>query len=132
MADTPEEQAAFENELKDELIAKLADKGIKADRHYSVPKLEEMLGNTALEVPVEEAGPEPDPLPPVEVPEIVTAAPAEAPAPSAGSVKVRITKMGDGKVHTGRGADTFKWNDEPSFPLDVAEALEARGFAEIQ
>lgn len=47
-------------------------------------------------------------------------------------VRVRITKQGDGQVFTGKAdGSTFARNDTPSFPLDVAQALEARGFAEI-
>lgn len=48
-----------------------------------------------------------------------------------GMVKVRITKAGDGKVFTGKGDETFARNDAPLLPKDVAEALEARGLAEI-
>lgn len=58
-----EDDRTEEQILKDNLIAQLADKGVTADRRYSVAKLQEMLGNTVLEVPVnDEPGPEPEVL----------------------------------------------------------------------
>lgn len=69
-----EDDRTEEQILKDNLIAQLADKGVTADRRYSVAKLQEMLGNTVLEVPVnDEPGPEP---------EAEAEAAPEAPAPA--------------------------------------------------
>ena len=122
MSETPEEQAAFENELKDELIAKLGKLGVKADRRFSVAKLEEMLGNQSLEVPQEEAGPAPEPIP--------EPAP-EPPGMPAGHVTVRITKHGAGKVFDGSGG-TYPIDAMVTLPLAIAEQLEERAYAEIR
>jgi hypothetical protein len=51
--------------------------------------------------------------------------------------KVRITKMGDGKVGTGRyiagiGNMCYSQGDTPVLDLSSAETLEERGFAEIE
>lgn len=123
MSDTPEEQAAFENELKDELIAKLGKLGVKADRRYSVAKLEEMLGNQSLEVPQDEAGPAPEPIP--------EPAPVVAAGAPAGHVTVRITKHGAGKVFDGSGG-TYPIDAMVTLPLEIAEKLEERAYAEIR
>jgi hypothetical protein len=58
------------------------------------------------------------------------------PAGAVPTVKVRVTKAGNAKVsmgiHVEGVADAcYEWKEEPSFPKDVAEALEARGFVEI-
>lgn len=55
--------------------------------------------------------------------------------PTSSLVVVRITKAGDGKVHTGADApekQTYDWNDEVVLPREVSLALEERGLAEIQ
>lgn len=46
-------------------------------------------------------------------------------------VMVRITKKGHGEVDDGDGSK-YSRNDTPKFPLSVARALEARGYAEIE
>lgn len=71
-----------------------------------------------------------------EQPEIAPEAPETSkakrgPRKAEGMVKVRITKAGDGKVFTGESDRTYARNDAPSLPRAVAEALEARGLAEI-
>lgn len=53
------------------------------------------------------------------------------------AVKVRVTKLGGGKVSTGRhvaveGEVMAKAGDILAVPQAVADALEARGLAEIQ
>lgn len=52
-------------------------------------------------------------------------------------VTVRITKKGDGKVSNGNhiatlGDEYFDTGETPMLPRDTAEALEERGFVEIQ
>lgn len=52
-------------------------------------------------------------------------------------VSLRITKFGEGKVSTGRhqagaGDDFFATGAVTELPRAIAEALEARGFGEIQ
>lgn len=52
-------------------------------------------------------------------------------------VKVRITKMGDGKVSmgihvAGIGEAYYEKGEMVDLPLDVAQRIESRGFAEIQ
>lgn len=52
-------------------------------------------------------------------------------------VKVRVTKMGHGKIsmgdHVGGLGDlTYDHNEEPELPLSMAQELEDRGFVEIQ
>ena len=52
-----------------------------------------------------------------------------------GLVTVRITKKGDGKVSTGKRENNqdvyFAWKDTVKTTLASGEALEARGFGEI-
>lgn len=56
----------------------------------------------------------------------------KSPAAPDGFVKVRITKLGNDKVHTGAGAGaTFVWKDTPNLPCASAEALELKGWCEI-
>lgn len=56
----------------------------------------------------------------------------KTPAAPDGFVKVRITKLGNDKVHTGAGAGkTFAWKDTPNLPRASAEALELKGWCEI-
>jgi hypothetical protein len=66
--------------------------------------------------------------------------PPETPEPRKrtprGYVKVRVLKHGNGKISTGRhvpgqGDETFKFGDIAIIALDIAQALEARGFVEI-
>lgn len=69
--------------------------------------------------------------------ETETTAPPPPTKQSAETVKVRVTKLGDGKVSTGRhiamiGDEMHKANDILELPLNVAQALEKVGFAEIQ
>lgn len=52
-------------------------------------------------------------------------------------VKVRVLKAGDGKISTGKhdprgGDELYEFGEEPEFPKDIAEALEARHLVEIQ
>jgi hypothetical protein len=52
-------------------------------------------------------------------------------------VSLRITKFGEGRVSTGRhqaggGDDFFAAGTVTQLPRPIAEALEARGFGEIQ
>lgn len=54
-------------------------------------------------------------------------------AKSDNEVTVRITKKGDGQVHTGGSpGDVYRKGDTPSFDRKIAEDLEERGFAEIE
>jgi hypothetical protein len=50
-------------------------------------------------------------------------------------VIVRITKTGNGQVHTGSDDPNqpkhYVWQDEVALPLGIAQALEVRSFAEI-
>jgi len=68
---------------------------------------------------------------------------AEAPKPAAkprraksvddGSCKVRVLPMGAGKVHTGKvSGQRAEKGDILTVSLEIGEALEARGFGEIQ
>lgn len=65
---------------------------------------------------------------------------AEQPAPrkrlEKGYVRVRVLKLGHGKIHTGKDAPEderfYEHGDEPSFPQSVAQDLEDCGFVEIQ
>lgn len=71
---------------------------------------------------------------PVEFGDVVKrgAAPASRPNGSGASCTVRITKTGQGQVHTGQGSpQTYDWNDEIVLPREVGEALEAKHFAEV-
>jgi hypothetical protein len=61
----------------------------------------------------------------------------DARADGAALVCLRITKFGEGKVSTGLhragdGDDRFAAGATAKLPRDVALALEARGFGEIQ
>lgn len=52
-------------------------------------------------------------------------------------VRVRITKLGDGKVSMGEhvpgvGEAYYLWKETPEFPRHVALALERRGLVEIE
>ena len=69
--------------------------------------------------------------------ETETAPPPPPEVQSATTVKVRITKMGAGKVSTGAhtpmiGDDTYPAGAMVDLPLNVAQRLEGIGFAEIQ
>jgi hypothetical protein len=62
--------------------------------------------------------------------------PASPGKPGESLVRVRITKAGDGKVHTGAGPNEadpefYAWNDEVALPRSIGEALEDRHYAEI-
>jgi hypothetical protein len=51
-------------------------------------------------------------------------------------LSVTITKVGHRKVHKGEIGDDgkqsfYSWKDVISLPSDIARALEARGFAEV-
>lgn len=65
--------------------------------------------------------------------EVVKAgAPPSAVAGDADVCRVRITKAGHGKVHTGKARPkTYDWNAEVILPRDVGEALEAKAYAEV-
>ena len=56
------------------------------------------------------------------------------PKPKAKDGKVTgvVTKKGRGKIFTGSGMNNFyDWKDEISLPVETAEALEAKGWFEI-
>lgn len=51
---------------------------------------------------------------------------------SGGVCRVRITKAGHGKVHTGQNRPkTYDWNAEVVLPRDIGNALEAKAYAEV-
>lgn len=58
-------------------------------------------------------------------------------APLNPNVSVRILKAGDGQVSTGKhhprgGDELYEFGEIVDLPLDIAQALEARHFVEIQ
>lgn len=112
MSDEPETGGEENPALRAELTKKARKANVRVTKEMSITDIEEALVEAALEAP------EP------ETTEITTMA--------AGSVMCRVTKAGDGKVFTGNGSETYKWNDMVSLPKSVAEDLEKRHFVEIQ
>jgi len=112
-----------DDQLRAELLKKAKKAKITVSDEWGVEEIETALGLKALEDEEAKAAEKP-----------AEAAPEPAPpaGPPAGYVQVRITKHGDGKVFTGDGHATYSVDDMPYFPLDVAQALEARAYAEIR
>lgn len=101
--------------LRAELVKKAKKAKINVPDEWGVEEIETALGLKALEDA--ESAP-------------VAAAP---PALPEGSVMVRITKAGQGKVYTGLSdGSTYNMDDMVALPLDIAEALEKRAYAEIR
>lgn len=98
--------------LRAELVKKAKKAGVKVTADMTVEQIETAISEAAMLTPEPETTPE------------TTMA--------AGTVKCRVTKAGDGKVFTGNGNETYKWNDMIVLPLSVAESLETRHFVEIQ
>ena len=96
------------------------------------------VAELAVVPPAPEPAAEPEALPPVTEPEAGAVLRKGAPPPAAvphnptDKCRVRITKAGHGKVHTGReNPKTYDWNDEVSLPRSVGRALEGKQFGEI-
>ena len=52
--------------------------------------------------------------------------------PKVNMAKGRVTKLGDGRISKGGAAgDNYRWKDVINIPLASAEALEKRGWFEI-
>ena len=52
--------------------------------------------------------------------------------PAAGNVMGTVTKLGRDKIHTGKGVGkTYEWKDRLELPIANAEALETKGWFEI-
>ena len=145
-------------DLKAVLIAKADAAGVKIDKRWSAARIEQALADASMDdpqpAPVVEAAPA-APAPDVvsalmaqieELKKLVVAQPAAAPAaftpaavpvkpitqPSSGTVQCRVTKAGDGKIHTGMEDPVyFKWGDVIHLPQSIAEQLESKQFVEI-
>lgn len=102
--------------LRAELVKKAKKAGVKVTPEMDAAAIEEAISQAAIAAT--ENAPEPETTPETTM--------------AAGSVKCRVTKAGDGKVFTGNGNETYKWNDMIVLPLSVAESLETRHFVEIQ
>jgi hypothetical protein len=111
-----------DDQLRAELLKKAKKAKITVLDEWGVEEIETALGLKALEDEEAKAAEKP-----------VEPAPAAPAGPPAGYVQVRITKHGDGEVFTGAPDNaTYSVDDMPYFPLDVAQALEARAYAEIR
>ncbi len=114
-------EVANPDELKEELIRRAKLAGLKVSGNMGVAKLEDMIAAKALDdTPAKTTDENPEP--------------EKQEAPSVeGTVRCRVTKKGDGKIHTGReDKPRYLWKDEIYLPSDVAESLEERAFVEIE
>lgn len=97
--------------LRAELVKKAKKAKVAVTPDMTVEDLEKAIGDAAMEAP------EP------EVTEVTTI--------EAGTVKCRVTKVGDGQIFTGNGNERYSRNDIIVLPIKVAEDLEKRHFVEI-
>ena len=93
--------------LRAELVKKAKKAGVKVTPEMDAAAIEEALALAAIAAT--ESAPEPETTPETTM--------------AAGTVKCRVTKAGDGKVFTGNGNETYKWNDMIVLPLRSLKAL---------
>lgn len=122
-----------DDELKAELVKKAKDAGVwNAQMSWSVETLERKISEAALADPTEaptgeiegdEAEPEP------EEPEVTEL--EDKPVPEGDGVLCRVSKKGDGKISDGQQGH-YAWKAMVRLPVDIAGALEDRGYVEIE